>query len=66
MDFDRGLLLSIPGLSLGAGARGAFGSLHVVLSSPSADLRIFLVESDAFGFAHEGDLYVDGGMNGAR
>jgi hypothetical protein len=38
---------------------GAFGSLHIVLGSSSAGFRIFLVEGDAFGFAHEGELYVD-------
>ena len=38
---------------------GAFGSLHVVLGSPGAAFGVFLVEGDAFGFAHEGELDVD-------
>jgi hypothetical protein len=38
---------------------GAFGSLHIVLGSASAGFRVFLVEGDAFGFAHEGELYID-------
>jgi hypothetical protein len=38
---------------------GALGSLYVVLRSLGAGLRIFLVEGDAFGFAHQGELYVD-------
>jgi hypothetical protein len=38
---------------------GALGSLHIVLGSASAGFRVFLVEGDAFGFAHEGELDVD-------
>ena len=38
---------------------GALCSLHVVLGSSSAGFRVFLVEGDAFGFAHEGELDVD-------
>jgi len=37
----------------------AFASLHVVLRSPCAGFGVFLVEGDAFGFAHEGELDVD-------
>jgi hypothetical protein len=40
-------------------AGGAFGSLHVVLGSARAAFRIFLVEGDSFGFAHEGELDID-------
>ena len=38
---------------------GALGSLHIVLGSSSAGFGIFLVEGDAFGFAHESELDVD-------
>ena len=41
------------------GAGGAFCSLHVVLGSLGAACGVFLVEGDAFGFAHEGELDVD-------
>ena len=47
------------GLSRDAGVSGALCSLHVVLGSSSAGFRVFLVEGDAFGFAHEGELDVD-------
>src|SRR5260370_30371447 len=38
---------------------GALGSLHVVLRAPGAAFRVFLVEGDAFGFAHESEFDVD-------
>src|ERR1700678_548042 len=34
-------------------------SLDVVLGAAGAGLRVFLVEGDAFGFAHEGELDID-------
>jgi hypothetical protein len=37
---------------------GALGSLHVVLRSLGAAFGVFLVEGDALGFAHEGELNV--------
>jgi hypothetical protein len=46
-------------LRVGAGVRDAFGALHVVLGSLGAAFGVFLVEGDAFGFAHEGELDVD-------
>jgi hypothetical protein len=38
---------------------GTLGSLHVVLRAPGAAFRVFLVEGDAIGFAHESELDVD-------
>jgi hypothetical protein len=38
---------------------GALGSLHVVLGASRAGFGVFLVEGDAFGFAHEGELDID-------
>jgi hypothetical protein len=40
-------------------AGGAFCSLHVVLGALGATCGVFLVEGDAFGFAHQGELDVD-------
>ena len=38
---------------------GALGSLHVVLGASRAGFGVFLVEGDAFGFAHKRELDVD-------
>jgi hypothetical protein len=38
---------------------GALGSLHVVLCALGTASGVFLVEGDAFGFAHEGEFDVD-------
>jgi hypothetical protein len=59
MDFDRTLLLSILGCVLMRGWGGAPGSLHVVLRSSGTGFGVPLVERDAFGFAHKGELDID-------
>ena len=44
---------------MGAGLGGAFGPLEVILGSLGAACGVSLVEGDAFGFGHEGELDID-------